>query len=66
MPLHGDAEECDKVHDEDGPEDGNIEEFEEGAGEGDQGGLRGGVPKFELWQAPVDDKGKKKIGLSTM
>ena len=40
LPLHGDAKERDEVHDEDGPEDGDVEEIEEGANEGDGGGLR--------------------------
>ena len=39
LPLHGDAKERDEVHDEDGPEDGDVEEIEEGANEGDGGGL---------------------------
>jgi hypothetical protein len=40
LPLHGDAEERDEVHDEDGPEDGDVEELKEGADERDDSGLR--------------------------
>jgi len=51
LSFHGDAEECDEVHDEDGPEDWYVEKLEEGAEEGDEGGFGGGIPEFELWQA---------------
>ncbi len=54
LPLHGDAEERDEVHDEYGPEDGDVEELEEGAGKGDDRGLGGRVPELELWQ-PSDE-----------
>jgi len=52
LSLHRDAEECDEVHDKDGPEDWDVEEVEEGAHEGDDGRLGGGVPELELWQPP--------------
>ena len=35
MSFHGNAEECDEVHDENWPEDGYVEEIEEGAGKRD-------------------------------
>ena len=52
LSLHRDAEECDEVHDKDGPEDWDVEEVEEGAHKGDDGRLGGGVPELELWQPP--------------
>merc|ERR1719323_2966485 len=39
LSFHGDTE------------DGNIEELEEGAGEGDSGCLGCGVPELELWKS---------------
>ena len=52
LPLHGDAEEGDEVHDEDGPEDRDVENLEKGTAEGDCGGLGGRVPELELGQPP--------------
>ncbi len=52
LSLHGDAEQRDKVHDQDRPEHGDVEKLEEGAEEGDDGGLRGRVPELELRQPP--------------
>jgi len=52
LSFHGDAEECDEVHDEDWPEDGDVEGVDESATEGDEGGLGGGVPELELGQPP--------------
>jgi hypothetical protein len=40
LPLHSDAEERDEVHDEDGPEDRDVEEVEERAHERDHRRLR--------------------------
>ena len=57
MSFHGDAEECDEVHDENWPEDGYVEKLEEGADEGDEGGFGSGVPELELWQ-PSDERSK--------
>ena len=54
LTLHGDAEERDEVHDQDGPEDRHVEKLKEGADEGDEGGLGGGVPELELGQ-PADE-----------
>ena len=51
MSFHGDTEEGDEVHHEDRPEHGNIEELEEGAGEGDGSCLGCGVPELELWKS---------------
>jgi len=31
LPLHGDAEQGDEVHDQNGPEYGDVEAFEHGA-----------------------------------
>jgi hypothetical protein len=52
LPLHRDAEERYEVHDEDGPEDRDVEQLEKGTEEGDGGGLGGRVPELELGQAP--------------
>ena len=54
LPLHGDAEERDEVHDQDGPEDGDVEHLEGGEPEGDGGGLHHAVPELELWQTPLE------------
>ena len=54
LSLHRDDEEGDEVHDEDGPEDRDVEELEEGAAEADERRLRRRVPKLELWQ-PSDE-----------
>ena len=51
LSFHGDTEEGDEVHHEDRPEHGNIEELEEGAGEGDSCCLGCGVPELELWKS---------------
>ena len=50
LPLHGDEEEHEPVHEEDGPEDGHVEEGEEGHRQADHEGLAAGVPKLELRQ----------------
>jgi len=52
LSFHGDAEECDEVHDENWPEDGYVEEIKEGAGERDHRRLGGRVPELEFWQSP--------------
>ena len=62
LPLHGDAEECQEVHDQDGPEHGNVEQFEEGTAEGDNCSLGSRVPEFELGEA--SDKRPKLFVLS--
>ena len=54
LPFHGDGEEDNEVHDEDGPEDRDVEELEEGAAEADERRFRRRVPKLELWQ-PSDE-----------
>ncbi len=54
LSLHGDAEKGDEVHDQDGPEDRHVEKLKEGADEGDDGCLGGGVPELELGQ-PSDE-----------
>jgi len=61
LTLHGDAEKRDEVHDEDRPENRNIEQLKEGTREGDSGGLRGRIPEFELWQTP--DEGSELLVL---
>lgn len=48
LSLHRDAEKRDEVHDEDGPEHGNIEDLEECADQGDRRGLRDCVPKLKF------------------
>lgn len=50
LSLHGDAEEGDKVHDEDGPEHWDVEEVKESADECDDCSLGGGIPELELRQ----------------
>jgi len=52
LSLHGDAEEGDEVHDEDGPEHRDVEEVEESADECDDCGLGGGIPELKLRQTP--------------
>lgn len=54
LSLHGDTEQGDEVHDQDGPEHRHIEQLEEGTAQRDQGGLAGRVPELELWQ-PADE-----------
>jgi len=61
LSFHGNAEECDEVHDEDWPEDGYVEEIKEGAGERDHRRLGGGVPELELRQSP--DEGPELVVL---
>lgn len=51
LSLHGDPEEHDEIHDEDGPEDRDIEEVEESAENCNHCGLCHGVPELELGQA---------------
>jgi len=46
LPLHRYAEESDEVHNEDGPEHGNIENLEECADQGDRRGLCDCVPNL--------------------
>lgn len=45
LPLHGDAEEHDEVHHQDGPEHRDVERLEEGADHGHQDALGGRVPE---------------------
>lgn len=52
LPLHGDAEEHDEVHHQDGPEHGHVERLEERADHGHQDALGGRVPKFKLREPP--------------
>lgn len=52
LPLHGDAEEHDEVHHQDGPEHRDIERLEERADHGHQDALGGRVPKFKLRKPP--------------
>lgn len=48
LPLHGDAEQRDEVHDQDRPEHRHVKCLEEGANDPDDRALADGVPKFEL------------------
>jgi len=48
LSLHRDAKEGDEVHDEDGPEHRDVENFEERTDDGDRRGLRDGVPKLKF------------------
>lgn len=52
--LTGQEEQDAPVHDEDGPEDGHVEDLEPAAGEADGDGARGPVPELELGQ-PADE-----------
>ena len=52
LPLHSDTEECNEVHDQDGPEDGDVEELPEGTEESYGRCLGGRIPELELWQSP--------------
>jgi len=52
LSLHSDAEEGDEVHDEDRPEDRDVENLEKGTAESDHRGLGRRVPELELWQTP--------------
>ena len=61
LSLHRDDEEGDEVHDEDGPEDRDVEELEEGAAEADERRLRRRVPELELGQPP--DEGAELLVL---
>ena len=61
MSLHCDAEEGNEVHDQDGPEDGDVEELPEGTEECNRRGLGGGVPELELGQPP--DEGPELLVL---
>lgn len=48
---HRQNKEDQPVHDQNGPEDGHVEDLEEGAEEGDGDCARGPVPEFELGEA---------------
>lgn len=50
LPLHGDAEEHDEVHHQDGPEHRDIESLKEGADRGHKDTLGRRVPEFKLWK----------------
>lgn len=50
LPLHGDAEEHDEVHHQDGPEHRDVESLKEGAGHGHEDALGRRVPKLKLWK----------------
>lgn len=51
LALHRDAEERDKVHDQDGPEYRHVEEIEERTNQTDERALRHRKPELELRQA---------------
>lgn len=51
LALHGDAEQRDEVHDQNGPEDGDVEAVEEGADDGDNCALGHRQPELELRQS---------------
>lgn len=61
LSLHCDAEEGNEVHDQDGPEDRDVEELPEGTEECNRRGLGGGVPELELGQPP--DEGPELLVL---
>jgi hypothetical protein len=50
LPLHRDGKQGEEVHDEDGPEHGDVGELEKSAGDGEDGRLGRRVPKLELGQ----------------
>jgi hypothetical protein len=50
-PLTCQREQDQPVHDEDGPEDWQVEDFEPAADEADHNGACGSVPELELGQS---------------
>lgn len=52
LPLHGDAEQRDKVHNQNRPEHGHVERIEKGTDDSDHGALAHGVPELKLRQPP--------------
>lgn len=48
LPLHGDAEQRDEVHDQNWPEHRHVERLEERADDPDDRALADGVPELEL------------------
>jgi len=62
LSLHGDSEEDEEVHDEDGPEDGHVEDGEEGADHGDEYSLRAAVPELELGEAADEGPELLRVG----
>lgn len=50
LSIHGDGKQGDKVHDQDWPEDGHVEQLEEGAHRADDSTLGHRVPELELGQ----------------
>lgn len=62
LSLHCDAEQSDEVHDEDRPENGDVEEIEECADTSDDGRFGGRIPELELWQPP--DEGPELVALA--
>lgn len=62
LPTHGQNEKNDPVHDENRPENWNIEKFEPGTEKPDRNGSGRAVPKFELWQ-PSNEWSELLIGL---
>ena len=52
LSLHRDAEEGDEVHDEDRPENRDVEELEEGTHKGNGRRFGSGVPELKLRQSP--------------
>ena len=51
LSLHGDTKECNKVHNENGPKDGDVEAVEECTNRRYEGRLRDTVPELELWES---------------
>ena len=54
LSFHGDTEKSDEVHDQNGPEYGDVEEFKKGATESDNGGFGRRIPKFELGESSYE------------
>lgn len=48
LPLHGDAEQRDEIHDQNWPEHRHVERLEERADDPDDRALADGVPELEL------------------
>lgn len=64
LSAHGDGEQDAEVHQEDGPEDGDVEGAAGCAEQGNQDGLSGGQPELELGQTTDERTELVVAGLS--
>eukprot|EP01137_Pigoraptor_chileana_P003656 Opistho-2@44149 len=63
LALHRDRKQHEKIHNEYGPEDGDVEEREECKHRRHNDRLGCSVPKLELWE-PANERAKLLVGLS--